>query len=288
MAIQHCFAGNSSVFRCPNATCFCKPVWRDDEVHSIDGVTYSTKYGLGLRLFTPPFNGPRRDRRAKRPAIVAIHGGHFEGGNRNESGIVEWCIRWARVGIVAISIDYRLLWKQLGHPKDIMHAMWDARAAIRWLRMHETNLSLDSERIGAFGSSAGGMTAVYLGTVAGGEGDSGNPGYSSRVHAVATLSAARWPPPPGVSNVTAAEAAYLDFHGCADPFVPYDCTAPESQQRIPCFSAVTTNQQLRSAGAKAALYPFPGAGHVPFAAWASEAARRRSKTCVMNLPFAHA
>ena len=114
-----------------------------------------------------------------------------------------------------------------------MSAMYDARAAVRWLRRHAAEHRIDPERIGAFGSSAGGMTAVYLATVEG-EGDSGSPGYSSAVRAVASLSAARYPPPANASALRAAEPAYLDLHGCADPSAPQrGCTRGHASARRP-------------------------------------------------------
>ena len=166
-----------------------------------------------------------------------------------------------RALVLSPSIDYRLLWKTLGHPGDIIRAMCIARAAIRWLRANAKKYSIDTDRIGAFGDSAGGMTAVYLATVSG-EGDSGSPSFSSAVRAVATLSGARYPPPLNVSNITAAEPAYLDFHGCEDPFVRYDCNSDEDEDEDACWgSAVGTNNKLRAAGAIAGLYSFAGAGH---------------------------
>ena len=99
-----CFAQNSIRYACPPTTCFCSPVWSADEILNVTNITYSSKYNLAMRLFTPPTTGARRDTRAVRPAIVAIHGGHFEGGNLNETGCIDWCTRWARTGIVCSDI----------------------------------------------------------------------------------------------------------------------------------------------------------------------------------------
>ena len=279
-----CFTHNITTYACPVGTCFCGPVWAEDELLN-QTQTYSTKYDLALRLFAPPATGPRRDNRTKRPAIVGIHGGHFEGGDFDEAGLVAWCIRWARAGYVAASINYRLTWKQYGHPGDIMHALWDARAAVRWLRANAPRLGIDTERIGIFGDSAGGMVAAYVTAVGGGEGDSGSPGYSSAVRAVASLSGALWPPPPNASNVSAREPAYLDFHGCEDQFVPYDCDGKPACT----WSAVGTNRRMRAAGARAGLVSFAGAGHVP---WSDLDANRSVETMlgflVREMDLAHA
>jgi acetyl esterase/lipase len=64
----------------------------------------------------------------------------------------------------------------------------DCKAAVRWLRANAARYDLDPERIGVFGTSAGGHLAAVLGTsggVASLEGiHLGNPQFSSRVKAV--------------------------------------------------------------------------------------------------------
>ena len=146
------------------------------------------------------------------------------------------CRRLAASGYVTASIDYRLLWTKLGHPRDILVAMADARAAVRWLRRNEfngTSLRVDPSRIAAFGSSAGGMTVVYMATVADNNTHDNatnpytnpdNPGYSSAIQAAVSLSGARFPPPAGLGDMSGRDPPYVDFHGCDDPLVPYDCS----------------------------------------------------------------
>lgn len=206
------------------------------------------------------------------------------------------CRRLAARGYVTISIDYRLLWSKLRHPGDIQHAMWDARAAVRWLRrnrLNGTSLRVDPDRIAAFGSSAGGMAVTYLVSVDG-EGDNpDNAGVSSAVRAGVSLSGARFTPLANTSNMTGTEPAYLDFHGCADPMVPYDCDGGctcEGRRSKMCWgSAVDTNREMRAAGAQAELYAFAGAGHVPWGDLRSENASSAMEGWLAeHLDLAHA
>ena len=53
----------------------------------------------------------------------------------------------------------------------------DMRRAVRFIRQHAGEYSVDHNRIGAFGSSAGGQLALLLGTTA----DSGDPSASDAV-----------------------------------------------------------------------------------------------------------
>ena len=46
----------------------------------------------------------------ERPFIMIVHGGGFQGGDKNEGGIVDLCIFLAERGYVCASINYRLGW----------------------------------------------------------------------------------------------------------------------------------------------------------------------------------
>ncbi|HVU70900.1 MAG TPA: alpha/beta hydrolase [Ktedonobacteraceae bacterium] len=90
-------------------------------------------------------------------------------------------------GFVTVSASLRLSW-QAPFPAQIH----DVKAVIRWLRANAQRYAIDPERIGVYGSSAGGHLASLLGLTAGDsllEGKSGSPGYSSQVQAVMTICA---------------------------------------------------------------------------------------------------
>jgi acetyl esterase/lipase len=114
----------------------------------------------------------------KLPLIVWVHGGAWRGGSKDRCPAVRQVLR----GYAVASIGYRLSQEAL-FPAQIH----DVKAAVRWLRAHAGQYLLDADRIGAWGSSAGGHLVALLGASGGVkdlEGDLGNPGQSSRVQAV--------------------------------------------------------------------------------------------------------
>jgi len=121
-----------------------------------------------------------KNSKAKRPAILCIHGGGFRAGKRE--GWDARCKLLAERGYVAATLTYRLA------PKSpFPAAVEDCKAAVRWLRANAEKYAVDPERIGVIGDSAGGHLAQFLGVTGGVapfEGDGGNPSFSSRVACV--------------------------------------------------------------------------------------------------------
>ncbi len=127
---------------------------------------------LLLDLYVPP----QRD--APLPVIVWVHGGAWLAGSKSGGP----AIRMAERGYAVASVSYRLS-GEAKFPAQIH----DCKAAVRWLRANAARYSLDPERIGAWGLSAGGHLVALLGTSGGVpdlEGAAGNLEYSSRVQAV--------------------------------------------------------------------------------------------------------
>lgn len=91
------------------------------------------------------------------PLIIWIHGGGWQNGSKDgcpplRNGYVER-------GYAVASLGYRLSSHAI-FPAQIE----DCKAAIRWLRAHAREYSLDSERFGVWGSSAGGHLVALVGT----------------------------------------------------------------------------------------------------------------------------
>ncbi|CAN5454949.1 alpha/beta hydrolase [soil metagenome] len=85
-------------------------------------------------------------------------------------------------GFASASLRYRTAREAIA-PANIH----DCKAAVRWLRAHAERYYLDPDRIGAWGSSAGGHLAPLLGLSAGVEaleGEGGHAEFSSAVQAV--------------------------------------------------------------------------------------------------------
>jgi len=117
---------------------------------------------------------------APRAAIVVIHGGSWQGGDKSSLNWRSVCQWFASEGFVAVSVNYRLV-PAASFPAQLD----DVQDAVRWLRdpAQVVRYNLDPDRIGAFGGSAGGNLAALLGTVGSGPWTDG-----ARVAAVAELS----------------------------------------------------------------------------------------------------
>ena len=101
-----------------------------------------------------------------RPAVVIIHGGGGNDGDKLQDREVEAGWDYASHGYVAMSINYKRSFN-LGSGK--WSASWpqnikDAKSAVRWLRAHAATYNIDPNRIGAIGFSWGGNEAAMLAT----------------------------------------------------------------------------------------------------------------------------
>lgn len=112
------------------------------------------------------------------PLIVHIHGGGWRGGNKYPcpvAGLV-------RNGFAVASVEYRFSQKAV-FPAQIQ----DCQAAIRWLRANSQKYSIDPERVGVIGASAGGHLSALVGMTGGKkvfEPIGGNAELSDRISAV--------------------------------------------------------------------------------------------------------
>lgn len=142
-----------------------------------EALEYASPNGesLLMDLRVPDGAGPH-------PVILYLHSGAWVTGDRFGGP----AIRQASRGYAVASIEYRLA------PLHIWPAqIEDAKAAVRWLRANADRFQLDANRIGVFGTSAGGHIGAVLGTsggIASLEGlELGNAQFSSRVRAVVDL-----------------------------------------------------------------------------------------------------
>lgn len=130
----------------------------------------------GRMLYATIFR-PRKVSEKPWPAIVFIHGGGWRSGS-HYNPFSAWM---AECGYLVASIDYRLS-KEAPWPAQIQ----DCKLGIRWLRANAEKYHIDPDRIGTWGTSAGGQLAACVGVmqdVPELEG-AGFEGVSSRVQAV--------------------------------------------------------------------------------------------------------
>ena len=139
-------------------------------------VQYCT--GAGRPLLMDVFV-PRLRIHQPTPAVLWLHGGGWERGDKNGSSGARFL---ASAGFVTASIYYRLS-GEAKFPADIE----DCKCAIRYLRANARQYEIDANRIGIAGASSGGHLAMLAATAeekAGFEGSGGWSKVSSRVRAV--------------------------------------------------------------------------------------------------------
>jgi acetyl esterase/lipase len=194
---------------------------------------------------------PTGDTVARRPALVWVHGGGFTTGSKSSgAGMATF---YARMGYVAVSIDYRLLSPTGcgGNPDPTptceaaaLGAQHDAQAAVRWLRRNAATYRIDPDRIAMGGSSAGAVTSLLAAWRSEDPGTSGNPGFSSAIRAAVSVSGGT----PTDEYIGAGDAGVLFIHGTADQTVPYRW-------------AVSNAGRMFNLRLPVVLEPLEGAGH---------------------------
>jgi acetyl esterase/lipase len=112
-------------------------------------LTYSSpgSHDLVLDLYRPTgAKGPL-------PVIVFLHGGGWSGGTRTTGP--DFTRFFAQDGFAMASIEYRLA-PSVTFPSNVE----DVKTAVRWLRANAERLGLDADRVGLWGTSAGGHLAA--------------------------------------------------------------------------------------------------------------------------------
>ena len=128
---------------------------------------------LSLDIFYP------QNKKQRRPAVLLIFGGGWKSGDKTHNYAM--ATELAKNNYVAVSAEYRL------SPEAIYPAaVYDLKAAIRWMRAHANKYGIDTNHIAAMGCSAGGQLTALLGTTNGKslfEDTIGNTNHSSAIQA---------------------------------------------------------------------------------------------------------
>ncbi len=97
------------------------------------------------------------------PTFVVFHGGSWRTGSPDMH--YPDCTYWARRGMIAVSVDYRL--KDRDNVEVPLECIKDAKSAVRFLRQHAEKLKIDPDRLVAAGGSAGGQMAAAVAMIEG-------------------------------------------------------------------------------------------------------------------------
>lgn len=140
-------------------------------------VTYCT---LGDRYLKADVFFPQKKRKQKVPAVLLIHGGGWRSGDRSQQ--IPMAQQLAAKGYVAVTAAYRLS-TEAKYPA----AVYDLKAAVRWMKANAGTYGIDTSKITVLGCSAGGQLAALLGTTQNDpdfEDDRCHPGFSTTVAAI--------------------------------------------------------------------------------------------------------
>lgn len=222
------------------------------------------------------------------PAVVHFHGGGWRKGERSSLGPavdgfgLSPIQQLVDAGFVVASADYRLS-TVATFPAQLL----DAKAAVRWLRAHAAEYSVDPGRIYAWGDSAGGHLASLVGLKAGAATKGGTSGTDDGVAAVAA-----WYPPTDLNRmgrqarpdavaraddpgsreallIGAQPADAPDLAAAASPITYVRDGAPPfllihgtADRYVPAAQSTTFAAALEGAGAAVELLLIEGADHM--------------------------
>lgn len=192
-----------------------------------------------------------------RPALVFFFGGGWTKGNPSQ--FEPHCRHFAQLGLVGITVDYRVRDR---HGTTPLASIADARSAIRWVRAHSASLGVDPNRIAASGGSAGGHLAAAAAFIDAFDEPSDDKSVSAVPNALILFNPAldtgrlrtdrgfgteaeRASP---LHHVKPGAPPTIIFHGTADETVPFEV-------------AESFTKRMLELGSRCELVPYEGRGH---------------------------
>lgn len=270
----------------------------------LDSVVSNVQYGSNVNRLNNNENLlldvylPKGDVLTERPLVIIAHGGNFLGGSKTGADVLPISKDLAQMGYVTSSINYRVGMTNFPLPgpdstdatEAVMRAVQDARAAVRFFRKSYENgnpYGIDTSQIFFAGVSAGGFMALHLayldqtnefpsyvdtvnqyGLSGGINGNSGNPGYSSKVHAVVNICGALG----DTAWIDAGDEPVLNFHGTLDDVVPFGSDVIQLLGIYPLLGvdgSASVDVRADQVGITNCFEIYEGEGHTPHVSGAS-------------------
>lgn len=245
----------------------------------------NTNWSSATTTLKLDFYEPANDPLTARPLIIWVHGGSFITGSKTDSDVKALSERFALKGYACASIDYRLgffPFDSANAVKAVVRAVQDLKAAIRYFYKdaQSTNqFKIDTNHIFIGGSSAGAITALHvaylndecefndymsssaLASLGGLEGNSGNPGFSTKVHAVingcGALARYNW--------LEAGDIPLCSVHGTNDGTVTYNRGLVNPGTPLMYLDGSRMlHERACAVGVTNQFYTFNNAPHVPY------------------------
>jgi len=164
---------------------------------------------------------PVGDTATNRIAIIWVHGGSFYFGDKQD--FAGTATDFAKRGYATFSINYRMTDHSVTPGSNEITTVaqavkHDILAAVRFVRSHASEYGIDPNRIVIGGTSAGAWSSLYAAFDTANVGSNGNPGVSSRVSAVISLSGGMRSE--DLNLITQGEPPVIFIHGNQDGVVP--------------------------------------------------------------------
>jgi len=257
---------------------FAQKRFKEIIFNQIDSIT-DIQYGAAINikgenenLILDVITPPQSDTLKMRPLLIFIHGGGFKNNDRKVNLSKLICTSFAKRGYVTATIDYRLGIEHNGEIADYHEALYraqqDGKAAVRFFRRYAEKYGIDTSQIFLTGTSAGsktGLAIAYMdqkeipsdidqkkwGSL---EGNSGNEGYSSKVHGVLN----NWGALIDYKWIQKGDVPLFNIAGTMDKTVPYDSSYDYHSFK---YGSIILYKHCLSLGIPTGWRPFIGAGH---------------------------
>ena len=240
----------------------------------------TTQRGIEEDLFMDVYY-PKNDTLSNRPLIIFAHGGYFLFGDK--SGFAEECQFLAESGYVVASINYRLIdideTEQVSK-RAVIDAVNDQKAAVRFFNKDletKNKYRINTDQIYIGGYSAGAVSSLhyayantpedvmkmggkelleYVTENGGIQGESGNPGYSTKIKGVINMAGSIH----SVQLIDKNEPIVISIHGDMDIVVPY-LSGTTGETEVVTEGSGLIHQKANEIGLTNQLLTVPGLGH---------------------------
>jgi acetyl esterase len=207
----------------------------------------------GQELDAYVFLPPNQDVQKQTSAVILFHGGAWVMGSADWT--FEAARRFAALGMVAVSVDYRL---SQGKTTPI-EAVDDTRAAFRWVRRHAAEFHIDPKRVAGYGVSAGGQLAAVAAMI-----DLPGDGIDDRSSKPDLLllwcPALRAPTDLLQGRASASDYSPMEHAGAATP--PTSIVNGDKDTVTPLPDAQDFRDRVVQAGGICELHVYRGVGHL--------------------------